>query len=588
MGSIVGFTCFLELPPSATQRALAAEQRALAHFKNLEHLELAIGSSTIRVWGHHSVADRIHRLADGSIFILVGSPHATVNWSDVELAFFKTSRPAEFNLPWDGRVTLIHLNSDGRQWIMWNDWLGSMPVYYTQVGEGRIASSLEPVPVACANYSSADFFLPGLVSLMINGHYLSNWTLYKNLYTVPPDCAAQWDSEGFSYRSLWTVSPSEKRWEVSWDDLIDEMYEYSRRAIAETLQTRKSWILPLSAGLDSRLIAGVAAQLKCDVNAYAWGESNSTDVVFSRQIAKALGIPWKHISLPDDFLVKYTVSWADFFGSAMHFHGMYQMAFLDVIKSEYGKGLVSGFVGDVLSGSSLMQYDKGSVIYKKEWYKHWTTKELKELLRFSIDDALNEIASEVARQTSQLKGSQFPRSLLFELWSRQRFFTSFQSTLSDHAYGAATPFINRRYAQFCLSLPRVALEGRRLMGDVFRRYYGALAVIPGTYAEEPFIRTGQYLLKHRIAGYLPSALHIGPFAGYDQIPLRLDIDSLQVTGKDALWPLYQQWERLGDWLDVAQVESAYQAVMHSTEDIRPLRKLQSVQTLAYRLSDSEL
>jgi hypothetical protein len=246
--------------------------------------------------------------------------------------------------------------------------------------------------------------------------------------------------------------------------------------------------------------------------------------------------------------------------------------------------LLSGFIGDVLSGSSLMQYDKGSVIYKKEWYKHWTTREVRALLKFPVDDSLNEIAAEVGKQSVQLKGSQLPRALLFELWNRQRFFTSFQSTLSDHVYGVATPFINRKYARFCLSLPRVALENRRLLGDVFRRHYGVLAVIPGTYADEPFIRTGQYLLKHRIASRLPSALRIGPFAGYDQVPLRMDVDSLQATGKEALWPLYEQWGRLSDWLDVAQVEAAYQAVMHSAEDIRPLRKLQSIQTLAYRLT----
>jgi hypothetical protein len=126
-------------------------------------------------------------------------------------------------------------------------------------------------------------------------------------------------------------------------------------------------------------------------------------------------------------------------------------------------------------------------------------------------------------------------------------------------------------------------ENRHLLADVFRRYYGRLAVIPGTYASQPFILTGKYLLKHRIVEYLPASLHHGPFAGFDDVPLRMDIDCIQATGKDSLWPIYDAWDQLGEWLDVSQLEQAYQVVMSSAEDIRPLRKLQSVQTLAYRL-----
>ena len=32
-----------------------------------------------------------------------------------------------------------------------------------------------------------------------------------------------------------------------------------------------------------------------------------------------------------------------------------------------------------------------------------------------------------------------------------------------------------------------------MQGEVFRRYYGRLAVILGTYAKDPFILTGIYL-----------------------------------------------------------------------------------------------
>ncbi len=64
------------------------------------------------------------------------------------------------------------------------------------------------------------------------------------------------------------------------------------------------------------------------------------------------------------------------------------------------------------------------------------------------------------------------------------------------------------------------------------------------------------------------------------------MDSLQATGFEALWPISEARDRLAEWLDVSQIESAYQAMLSNREDIRPLRKLQSIQTLAYRLLDN--
>jgi len=417
----------------------------------------------------------------------------------------------------------------------------------------------------------------------MNGHFISDWTLYKGMNIIPPDSRMEWDERGFEAERLWTVEPSQDRWETGWDDLVDEMYELSHKAISDTLKTQPNWILPLSAGLDSRLIAAVGADLGVNFHAYAWGEQESTDAIYSRQIAKALGVSWKRIDLHKDFLSRYTSQWADLFGSSMHFHGMYQMSFLDILKSEPNGPLVNGFIGDVLSGSSIMKCNAGNVIYKNEWHMHWNENGVKSLLGFSVDEYLLEIAEEVKRLSDLLRGPQFAKTLLFELWNRQRLFTSFQSTLSSYWREVATPFINRNYARFCLSLPRAAHDSRRLLGDVFRRYYGSLAVIPGTYANEPFILTGRYLLFRRIADRLPPALHRGLFKGFRNVQLRMDVSSLQTSGEEALWPLFETKERLSEWLDFKLLEKGFQTLMHTKEDIQPLRRLQSAQTLAYRL-----
>jgi hypothetical protein len=587
-GAIVGFTIHRNLNSERTHSLLLAQNQAISHFEWLSKKSLVIGETHLELWGHGVVMDRVRTLPDGSTVALIGSPHNQTTWQEVEKDLLEAGRAEGFRLPWEGRAILLRVSADGKRWTMWNDWLGSIPVFHAEIDNGRIASTLEPVTVTAAGYTPNDFFMPGLVSLLINGHFIADWTLYKGMKTILPDSVAEWNDKGFRAKQVWSVKPSQGRWETGWDDMVDEMYELSHKAIADTLKTQSTWILPLSSGLDSRLIAAVAADVGADAYTYAWGGSNSTDVVYSRQIAKKLGFPWKHIDLPEDFLTKYTPIWANWFGSAMHFHGMYQMIFLDGIKSEPSAPIISGYVGDVLAGDALKEIvdvhlPGRSYQLENDWYCHWTVNELRSRAKFSFEDALETNADEFREQIASLPGTFYQKMQFLELWNRQRFFTSFQSTLSDYWRGVANPFMDRAYVRFCLSLPRAALDNRRLLRDVYRRYHGRLAVIPGTYANEPLILTGRYMLNRRIAKRLPKPFRRGPFAGYENIQLRMDIESIQTTGRDALWPLFEAKEQLSEWLDVDQLEQDYQTLMNSKKDIRPLRRLQSVQTLAYRL-----
>jgi hypothetical protein len=591
MNSVIGFSLLYQLPSQRSERALAAQNTALGYFKHLQRQSFSIGDSRLELWGHNDLNERVHYLPDGTLLALIGSPLGKASLPDVGEQILNAKNITDLELPWDGRTILLRISADGKRWIMWNDWLGSIPVFHTKIGDGRIASTLEPVTVAAAGYTPDDFFLPGLVSLLINGHYLSDWTLYKDMKVIPPDSASTWDEKGFSVKQLWSVQPTQSRWEAGWDDLVDEMHEMSRKAVTDALKTQSRWILPLSSGLDSRLIAAVAAEVGVDATAYAWGAPNTTDVVYSRQIAKTLGFPWKRIDLPDNFLKKYTHHWANWFGSTMHFHGMYQMAFLDEIVLEPSAPIISGFIGDVLAGDSIKELvevhsSRKSYQLESDWYCHWTVNEVRSHAKFPLADALEANAEELKKQIDSLPGAFYQKLQFLELHNRQRHFTSFQATLADYWRGVANPFMSRDYARFCLSIPRMALDNRQLLSGVFRRYYGRLAVIPGTYAQEPFILTGKYLLLRKIAGAILPALHKGPLKGFGNVQLRMDIASVQSTGKAALWPLFDTLDQLAEWVDIEQLERDYQTIMRSQKDIRPLRRLQSVQTLAFRLLNS--
>ena len=172
-------------------------------------------------WGRGELDRCCHILPDSSILVLIGSPIGDFTWKTVSELISKATPADPFIVPWEGRVILFRIDPAGGTWTMWNDWLGSIPVFHANRGRGRIASTLEPVTVAAAGFTPDEFFLPGLVSLLINGHFLSDWTLYKEMKGVPPDSVTEWSESGFRTKQLFTVQPSQSRWEAGWNDLVD-------------------------------------------------------------------------------------------------------------------------------------------------------------------------------------------------------------------------------------------------------------------------------------------------------------------------------------------------------------------------------
>jgi hypothetical protein len=94
--------------------------------------------------------------------------------------------------------------------------------------------------------------------------------------------------------------------------------------------------------------------------------------------------------------------------------------------------------------------------------------------------------------------------------------------------------------------------------------------------------TVRYILKRRIAQILTRTPLRRSLQLINTRRLQSDIDCVEKTGWDSFWPIRETMEQLSEWMDVSQVEATFGNVVNQ-RDRKSVRKLQSIQTISYRL-----
>ncbi|MEM9984408.1 MAG: asparagine synthase C-terminal domain-containing protein [Bacteroidota bacterium] len=141
---------------------------------------------------------------------------------------------------------------------------------------------------------------------------------------------------------------------------IWEQAESTFRRLVEGEAAQQAWVLPLSGGYDSRLIATMLKHLGVErVICYTYGKPGNPEALISAQVAKKLGYEWHFVAYDDAVISTYLEEkglryqdWASAGASLAHEQDW--MA----VKKLQAKGLLPedaiflpGFGGDVLAGS---------------------------------------------------------------------------------------------------------------------------------------------------------------------------------------------------------------------------------------------
>lgn len=346
-----------------------------------------------------------------------------------------------------------------------SDRLGTRPLFYSVHG-GRLLFALEIKAILAARGESARFDEEGIFQLAAFGHQLGSRTAFAGVSVVPPGSILTASAAGVQIVSYWKPRYQERE---RAGELSHQLVHAMEQAMRRRVQGRR---LPLgiflSGGLDSRFVAGALARVADEpVTAFTFGRDDSRDVIYARQLARALGFAHRTFSYHGrDFTptvprvvwrTEATQLFAEGLSVELHRH-----------ISEDARVLFNGHLGDALSGGHLLpalfwmrrEHLAPHILQKR-------TTLPKERLRAlctprAFDALYGQLRNEVERELVSLDEERLPQ--LFNLWDltvRQRRYTLATPAVDRYLFEQLTPFVDNDLVDLMLGAPLTELFGQR-------------------------------------------------------------------------------------------------------------------------------
>lgn len=248
------------------------------------------------------------------------------------------------------RNILIYL--EGKNIIVENDWLGSIPIFYNL--KEIIVSTLS---LKCLKDKA--IHPEGLNNYFEFGYSILEQTPFTNVKFM-------------RYFSKLIINKKRIKIEHKNDPILQhrlfnkvEDEEIVLGKIQDYIlnvenQTKGEIILPTSGGYDTRLL-NICINDKSRIRGFTYGiskeQSRSFEVIYAKKISEILNIKWEQIQLGDYH--KYINEWFKIYGFSTHLHGMYHIEFYKKIleRNNFSKNVtfLSGIIGDAWSGNVKLE-----------------------------------------------------------------------------------------------------------------------------------------------------------------------------------------------------------------------------------------
>lgn len=392
----------------------------------------------------------------------------------------------------NGHYVIMIWEKEFEKLTLINDRCGFKRFYYCQLPDSLVFASEYKAICVVPDFSNR-LNEQALADLMYLGFILKDRTLFENINLLPAASVLTYCHGRLSTEKYWDY----QFFQTGESILSEEEYMWLfakklQEAVNRRISGQKKIILPISGGLDSRTMAGMLwkSGFKGTVQAFSHGHRHCYDVKFGRKIAKRLGFNHTFLPFSGDYLAKYANKLVRLTEGNISCFAAYLMVCHDFININEADAVLTGFIGDVLTGTNVRKKLKG--------------KTDEEIIRATFEIPLGhlEILSKCLKRRvyervvnvtiNDLKvdlPDPFYKAQYLTLSQRQRRYMALNLFCLEPLVGVIAPFIDNEFMDFILKVPLDFLEEQSLYKKMIVKYLPEVARIPHTETGLPLARS---------------------------------------------------------------------------------------------------
>lgn len=342
------------------------------------------------------------------------------------------------------------------------------------------------------------------------GYFFEDKTWFKYIKLLPSASVLTYQDGYMKIKKYWDF-------ELKWDNnkindfYIDGLYDNLKSAAERMYSQNDKFCLPLSAGLDSRRIAGFL-EGRNNVTTVSYGHKHCYDVVGGRKIAEAANLGNAFLELPEDFMVLYAKEgvWLTDGEISLHnFHSFVVRDYLVTNQNIMVSGDFGGSLDEVAIRKEYLQKNLNeksfiNVLLKYQYATVFNDSELKYYLQPHIYNKIkgaqyNLVKKIISRCNSGHLGD---KAYYISLTQELRRWWYHVVDVPERITLVRRPFADNNYVDFCLGLPIELRLNRKAAFELIKRYFPKLAKIPldatGLSLDKPWWRQKMAMKMYRL------------------------------------------------------------------------------------------
>ena len=371
-----------------------------------------------------------------------------------------------------------------------NDRFGHRHFYYFSDNEIFMFS---PEIKGFLNYEKFDKSLDqqGLSDFFVYSYQFSDRTFFSKVKLLPPASILIKTIDGISLKKYWVPQYSNKNNVANLSDCIEEGYECFSQSVSRCLGAARKVLVPISGGLDSRLILSFASQRELDITPITFGTRNCSDFKFAKQVCSVLSMQEPQlIEISDIWYQEYADRLAWLGEAAYGALGMTtQYGVSEKVKGPFDRSLNGLYGGHLSFGSPYFNKTDLTFDYstqertnriKKGFNGHrypLLEKSLNEKIRQAIDEFSNKTIEEEWERSFQVSDIYAFRQDYIFIYNRIRRGMN-NINQNKFFYNDRQPFASYELFDFYLSLSPELSLGHFLYKELYKKKLPRLARIP--------------------------------------------------------------------------------------------------------------